>query len=84
MSSDYLINEKELIKSGVTYTTGWDDTYGSGDIVHYASFPGYDYLREIDVIPENAPNSIHISCGGSFRSWLEDYLTINQISFTKD
>lgn len=81
MSSDYIVNKQDLEKSGVTFENCVCEY--TGDPRTTASFPGYEYLRDVWIDPDDQTD-VHISCSGQFRNWLEhDFLKANCIKFEK-
>lgn len=78
MSSDIFVSKKALEKVGVIFTFGQCEY--SGTPYTAAKFPGYEYLREVDISLEDK-DEVHISCGGSFRSWLQQFLEDNNVEY---
>ena len=86
MSTDFNINltqlnEKGLVEEIDSCVMQYDDDYTGAVSYAYTvtsvKFVGYEYYRECDI--DN--NELHISCSGSFRVWLRDFLTLNYIEF---
>jgi len=79
MSSDYSINKQDLIDAGVGFVKQKSEY--TDEILLYANFPDRGYLREVE---EYSEGNIMISCGGSFRNWLDnDFLYGTKIRFVK-
>ena len=78
MSSDIFVSKTALEEAGVKFTFGQCEY--SGTPYTSASFPGYEYQREVGITLENK-DEVHISCGGSFRSWLQQFLKDNSIEY---
>lgn len=78
MSSDIFVSKKALEKAGVKFVSVLCDlaqfTYPA------ALFPGHEYTPEVTLSPEGM-DQVHISCGGSFRSWLQQFLKNNSIEY---
>lgn len=88
MSTDFYIKLSQLRDKGLiddleSYTaqTEFEDEFGNitEECYHgtHVKFAGYTHYRDCDV----DGNELHISCSGSFRVWLRDYLTLNNVEF---
>lgn len=77
MSSDIFVSKKTLVEAGVQFTFGQCEY--SGTSYTTAKFPNYVFGREVDI--SSKTGLVHISCGGSFRNWLQQFLKNNSIEY---
>lgn len=75
MSTDFNINLEQAKAAGVEIDESFK--FGWGEIGQAASFPGYQFWRDISI----HENEILLSCNGNFRRWLKQWLTENNIEF---
>ena len=70
MSSTFKINVAELEEAGVVIT---ESPHLEETEERIVNFPEYPYFRGGDIF-EGEPHTIQISCSGSFRRWLLEFL----------
>lgn len=78
MSSDYYIKTQDLKDVGVSFEDATCSV--THEPITLIMLPGYDYKREVFVDEEEGVSNTHISCGGAFRNWFENFLNDHQIA----
>lgn len=88
MSTDFFINKEQMENAGLIefirpYTQEYEHDNGEVSVTKgtEVKFTFYSYLRDCAVIEENAPNTLNISCSGSFRSLLHENLKHHNINY---